>query len=78
MSASTGAFYSDHSQLKQRRKENHIEEVELKVVQKEETRTKKSLGGGAHKKVDWFISIVLTMWAGYIRLWKISQPTSVV
>lgn len=78
MNASTGAFYSDHSQLKQRRKENHIEKDELEIVQKEETRTKKSLEGGAQKRVDWFISIVLTMWTSYIRLWKISQPTSVV
>ncbi|KAI9261652.1 Dolichyl-phosphate-mannose-protein mannosyltransferase-domain-containing protein [Phascolomyces articulosus] len=30
------------------------------------------------RKKDWRISLVLTLWACYVRLWKISQPSSVV
>ncbi|KAI7897500.1 glycosyltransferase family 39 protein [Cokeromyces recurvatus] len=30
------------------------------------------------KRIDWVISIILTIWTCYIRLWRISQPSSVV
>jgi dolichyl-phosphate-mannose-protein mannosyltransferase len=30
------------------------------------------------KKRDGYISLVLTIWAFYIRLWKLSKPSSVV
>ena len=30
------------------------------------------------RKKDWRITIALTLWACYIRLWKIAQPSSVV
>ncbi|RCH94106.1 hypothetical protein CU098_000019, partial [Rhizopus stolonifer] len=29
-------------------------------------------------RVDWVVSFLLSVWSCYIRLWKISQPTSVV
>ncbi|KAG1438864.1 hypothetical protein G6F56_012495 [Rhizopus delemar] len=30
------------------------------------------------RKRDWYIVLALTVWAIYIRLWKVSQPSSVV
>lgn len=32
----------------------------------------------ASRKRDWYIVLALTLWAMYIRLYKISQPSSVV
>ncbi|KAI9312657.1 Dolichyl-phosphate-mannose-protein mannosyltransferase-domain-containing protein [Dichotomocladium elegans] len=40
--------------------------------------TKRSLAEQKTRKQDWRISIALGIWAMYIRLWKISQPSSVV
>ncbi|KAI8077657.1 glycosyltransferase family 39 protein [Thamnidium elegans] len=73
MSSSTGASVSNKNQLRQRRKERVLKGLDklappLLPSNKVETQ----------KRNDWFISVLLTLWACYIRLWKISQPASVV
>lgn len=73
MSSSTGVSTSNKNQLRQRRKE-HV----LKDLDKSEPHLLPSDKVNTQKRTDWFISVLLTLWACYIRLWKISQPASVV
>ncbi|CDH55799.1 mannosyltransferase 1 [Lichtheimia corymbifera JMRC:FSU:9682] len=41
-------------------------------------RQRKAIADSKARKRDWRISLALTAWALYIRLWRISQPSSVV
>lgn len=41
-------------------------------------RRKRHLAEASARKRDWHITAGLTLWACYVRLWKISQPSSVV
>lgn len=41
-------------------------------------RQRRQSSEAAARKRDWRITFVLTLWASYIRLWKIWQPSSVV
>ncbi|KAI9275246.1 glycosyltransferase family 39 protein [Helicostylum pulchrum] len=73
MSSSTGVSASNKNQLRQRRKERV-----LKDSDKSEHHLLPSDKVETQKRNNWFISVLLTLWACYIRLWKISQPASVV
>lgn len=41
-------------------------------------RQRRAIAESKARKRDWRISLALTVWALYIRLWRISQPSSVV
>ena len=72
--ASTGIAQSNKNQLKQRRKEIIQENVMPAVDDlKKAARTL-----AVHEHIDWIVSGALTLWTSYIRLWRISQPASVV
>lgn len=74
MSSSTGASVSNKNQLRQRRKGPvvpDLNEQEPQFISNDKVKK-------TQKRNDWLITILLTLWACYIRLWKISQPSSVV
>lgn len=77
MSLSSGVSLSNKDQLKQRRKE-HIFDATDASLDEQKPCLKITQEAVIQKRIDRFISFVLTIWTCYIRLWKISQPTSVV
>ncbi|KAL9536646.1 hypothetical protein MBANPS3_012484 [Mucor bainieri] len=77
MSQSTGAFFSNKDQLKRRHKQDHLNE-EHATFDHIGVRYNKTDKPRTQHKQDWYFSILLTLWTGYIRLWKLAQPSSVV
>lgn len=77
MSKSTGALFSNKEQLKRRHKDDNLNDIDTTFDDSSNKYKKKEQGATQNKK-DWRISILLTIWTSYIRLWKLSQPSSVV
>ncbi|KAI7863680.1 Dolichyl-phosphate-mannose-protein mannosyltransferase-domain-containing protein [Spinellus fusiger] len=72
-----------HSDMFRQRRQRRMEESEDELTMDlDSAQTKKSRQrSGAQQQAyrrDWYIVGALTVWAAYIRLWRISQPSSVV
>lgn len=77
MSKSTGASSSNKDQLKRRHKDYNLNDLDT-TYDNSNNKYKKTEQGTTQNKKDWCISTLLTIWTSYIRLWKLSQPSSVV
>ncbi|KAI9467724.1 MAG: glycosyltransferase family 39 protein [Benjaminiella poitrasii] len=79
MNRTTGAFFLDKDQLKHRRptENNSKNDANLTLVE-EKQQLQRNYKNVSRKRIDWINSFLLTIWTCYIRLWKISQPSSVV
>lgn len=77
MSQSTGALFFNKQQLKRRHKEHPLDDSNI-TLDNVDSKYKKTDKPATHHKQDWCVSILLTVWTGYIRLWKLAQPSSVV
>ncbi|EPB91381.1 hypothetical protein HMPREF1544_01702 [Mucor circinelloides 1006PhL] len=77
MSKSTGALFSNRDQLKRRHREYPLGDSDP-IFDNVDSKHKRTDAPVTHYKRDWYISILLTVWTAYIRLWKLAQPSSVV
>ena len=77
MSKSTGALFSYKEKLKRRHKNYNLDDLDT-TFDDSNNKYKKKEQEATQIRKDWCISILLTIWTSYIRLWKLSQPSSVV
>ncbi|KAL0074666.1 Dolichyl-phosphate-mannose-protein mannosyltransferase-domain-containing protein [Phycomyces blakesleeanus] len=68
-------------QRRQRRSDDESDDIDLSIdydSKQAKIKNKRMLAHKEAQKRDWKIVAALTVWAAYVRLWKIWQPSSVV
>ncbi|KAI9028231.1 Dolichyl-phosphate-mannose-protein mannosyltransferase-domain-containing protein [Phycomyces nitens] len=68
-------------QRRQRRSDDESDDIDLSVdydSKQAKIKNKRMIAHKEAQKRDWKIVAALTVWAAYVRLWKIWQPSSVV
>jgi hypothetical protein len=78
MTVSSSVLLSDKERLTKRRSKEHssVDVIDgpylIRKMRREMTTYQQN------HVIDWLNAAALTLWTSYIRLWKISQPSSVV